>query len=716
MKPLIKKSGQILLLISSIATLAFSTQAVESTLWQQFKTAKSNGSEPTLPDFSYAGYEYSEITILDTNNWKVFNVADFGASPDDDSFDDAGIQAAIDAAEANGKGIVQFEQGRYRVSPNNRVDQIITIQSDNILLKGKGTSASTGTVIFVAEPKVGLGSVNGVYGNPMFVFSPPDHELSRSTITMLDADAQRETFKIRVEDSSELNVGQKIVLWARTTDLTDDMFSGFPIGADWEGVNSNGIAIREIHTIKAINGNSITLREPLHITLKKSYDVSIRSINMLHNVGVENIRFVGNWPKYGEDFIHHKTVNGVRDDIHDYGWTAMKMLHVNNGWIKDVEFKDFNQNLAIRTSSAITVSQVKISGKKAHASIAISESYGILVKDSEDTAGHHHGPGVSQRNSGGVFLRYKMKTGQAIDSHGGGPYASLYDSVGKGNMDKNGGNQASYPHHLSHFVAWNFEMDSGPDSYDFWSTNQRNGHTFFQPYFVGLHGKNVSLKNSTLAANESQGSKVEPGSLFEAQLGLRRLPGFTYLGTEGGSKSFIDKVDIAFGTEGKYNFKYNVSGIVDFNTATFGDPTPGTKKVVYYRPAAPAEFFFTSKENENVVVTSLSIVKFGANGNYATKYNLQSDILCDRESFGSDPAPGVKKECFIQKISTPSGYSFKANEGATVNISAPINVAFGAKGEYIFKYNVTSDIPCTRAVFGSDPKPGVAKKCYIRAR
>ncbi len=549
-----------------------------SKLWEQFKSAKKRDVEHTLPDFSYAGYEYSEKPIISTSDWNIFNVKAFGAIANDGLYDDVAIQAAIDAAERSGGGIVQFGRGKYDVSPNQDTNQYISIQSSNILLKGKGIGPN-GTTVFVDKAKLGS-NANKYYGTPMFKISSPTKKLS--DITTLSADAAKGSFNIQVTDPSEFKIGQKIVLWLfKNKEKSDDYFSGFNTGEKWSA--KDGMSIREIHTIDAIDGKTIKLREPLHISLKQSYGVRVRSIEMLENVGVEDIKFSGNWPSYGENFIHHKVVNGVKDNTHNYGWTALAMERVHNGWVKNVEFKDLSQCLLIKTSSAVTVSRVLISGKKSHTSINISESYGVLVKDSQDVAGHHHGPGVARRNSGVVYLRYRMAVGQNIDSHGGGPYASLYDNVSNGHFDKNGGAHSAYPHHLKDLVFWNFELKGGPSKYNFWQTHGRNGHTFLQPYFIGLHGYNVDFAEGTYSSNESKGARVYPNSLFEAQLGLRLLPEYKYCCEAGTSKTFKLPVDVAFGAEGQYNFKLGVTGPVTFDESTFGDPAPGAVKSVYYR-------------------------------------------------------------------------------------------------------------------------------------
>jgi len=88
-------------------------RAQTTPVWNQFVQAKANGTEPTLPDFSYAGYHYSEKELPDISSWPVFDVTTYGAIPNDGVYDDAQVQAAIDAAKANGRGVVFFPPGKF---------------------------------------------------------------------------------------------------------------------------------------------------------------------------------------------------------------------------------------------------------------------------------------------------------------------------------------------------------------------------------------------------------------------------------------------------------------------------------------------------------------------------------------------------------------------------------------------------------------------------
>ena len=95
--------------------LADLRQGGVSRTWEQFVSASQAGTEPILPDFSYAGYHYFRKRVPDAIH-PVFDVTRYGAVPDDDRSDQAAIASAIAAAEANGSGIVFFPPGEFLVN------------------------------------------------------------------------------------------------------------------------------------------------------------------------------------------------------------------------------------------------------------------------------------------------------------------------------------------------------------------------------------------------------------------------------------------------------------------------------------------------------------------------------------------------------------------------------------------------------------------------
>lgn len=89
----------------------------------------------------------------------IFNVQAYGAAGDGSTDDTAAIQAAIDAAEAAGGGVVQLPLGTYLVSSE------LTIEANRIVIQGEGSgttiqsNATTGNVFEVKNPDATFQSI-----------------------------------------------------------------------------------------------------------------------------------------------------------------------------------------------------------------------------------------------------------------------------------------------------------------------------------------------------------------------------------------------------------------------------------------------------------------------------------------------------------------------------------------------------------------------------
>ena len=102
----------IFVLIAGLLT-HYANAQMTTALWHDFVESRKKGKTPILPDFSYAGYHFSEKPIPDVSGNKKFSVTDYGAIPNDGISDEKGIQDAIHAAEKNNGGIVFFPAGKY---------------------------------------------------------------------------------------------------------------------------------------------------------------------------------------------------------------------------------------------------------------------------------------------------------------------------------------------------------------------------------------------------------------------------------------------------------------------------------------------------------------------------------------------------------------------------------------------------------------------------
>ena len=478
-------------------------------LWEDFVKAKKSGGTPVLPDFSYAGYEFSEMDIPSVSGKKVFKVDDYGAKPNDVLFDDAAIQKAIDAAEASpGGGLVFFSPGKYLIAPDEDAKKQIRISKSGIVLKGSGSGAG-GTEIYQANMRI-----NG----RQFLFKPEERRVEK--LTTVVKDAGRETFSVVVADASKLKVGQDVVVRHKSEEFTKLYFSPLDLKPQWTRLfgDKGGMLVYEIHTITKIEGDKVSFKNPLHIDLKmvKSASWTIEPYYSIDHCGVEDILFTSNWKNYPEEFIHHK------NEIHDYAYEAIGMEYLKNSWVRNCEFHDWNEGVFIRSGYQVTVENTHFRGKKGHASVHARTGYGVLVKKCSFNGAQHHGAGTGYSAVGTVITQCSLGTDQNFDIHSGQPYATLYDDIDGGVFYNLGGPEPGHPHHGKELVLWNFHHKSNKDQhYNFWDMSRRRNYTIAQPLIVGFTSdKVVTFENA--GVNQSQGAPVLPKSLFEAQLELRR--------------------------------------------------------------------------------------------------------------------------------------------------------------------------------------------------
>lgn len=479
-----------------------------SPLWKAFQQAKGEERSKGIPDFSYAGYHFSEKAVPDVSGRKKFNVTDYGAIPDDDRYDDDAIQAAIRDAEKNpGGGVVFFPPGKYIIAPDESPEKRISITHSNIVLKGSGSGAG-GTEIY--QDKMRL-------NNRQFLFKP--EKMESRTLTTIAADVPRESFWVEVADASALKPGQDVVIRHRSEAFTRQYFAPLALKEQWTRLfgPKGGMLIFEIHTIEKIDDKKVKFVNPLHFDLRivPDYPFELANFTPIEECGVEDILFSSNWKNYPEDFVHHKNA------IHDYAWEAVGFEYVKNSWVRNCVFRDWNEGIFIRSGYQMTVENLTFEGKKGHASVHARTGYGVLIKNCRFNGAQHHGPGVGYSASGTVITGCSLGVDQNIDSHSGQPMATLFDDIDGGVFYNLGGPEQGHPHHGRDLVFWNFYHRSGKDqSYDFWDMSRRRNYTIAKPVFAGFRSDHpVGLSN--YGVNESQGKAVWPRSLFQAQLEWR---------------------------------------------------------------------------------------------------------------------------------------------------------------------------------------------------
>ncbi|MGY5355935.1 DUF4955 domain-containing protein [Wenyingzhuangia sp. IMCC45467] len=490
-------------------------QEQDCNIWENYKTAKQNNTEAILPDFSYAGYQYSEVEIPKMD-YKIFDVTQFGAKPNDTKSDKTAILKAVNAATKNGKGVVFFPKGKYYI--NTKKDELnsIIIKSSNIIFRGEDEKE---TILFFdkdlppTDPKK-------LWTCPYAIETQAGG--ADRFLTNIIANSQRETYSITVKNSDKIKKEDWVILKVlnNNPDLITYDLQPLKPAPEWTSILNKGVQVNERHKVKSVNGNTITFYEPIHYDIQAKHNWKLYSFAHINEIGFENIHFEGNWKK---DFVHHRSAQD------DGGWSILKINRAVNSWIKNCTFSNVNNAAGFSQSAACTALNITIKGNIGHGAVhAEGGSTGILLAKINDLAGMHHAAGVGGGSTTGtVVWRSKHPAHTSFESHASQPRCTLFDNVEGGFfLGRAGGAKQNLPNHGRYLVLWNYnETDEAETNFEFWSTK-----TWYwkivPPIIVGFHGSGTTFKEDEIQVLESLGTPVKPTSLFESQLALRlgKLP------------------------------------------------------------------------------------------------------------------------------------------------------------------------------------------------
>ena len=227
------------------------------------------------------------------------------------------------------------------------------------------------------------------------------------------------------------------------------------------------------------------------------------------------------------------------------------------------------------------------------------------------------------------------------------------------------------------------------------------------------------------------GSDPTPGVVKGcfAQTGTASSGTDTLLASEGGLFTVPTGTLVKYGAGSSWVQK-TINGTAHCNNIDFGsDPAPGVAKSCYSvgtgtttpppTTTTPPAGTKLADEGQSFTLADATAVKYGAGTGWVQKV-VSGTTHCNNIDFGSDPAPGVAKACYVDGGSTttppptttapPSGTKLAA-EGQSFTVASATIVQFGVNSSWVQK-SVTGTASCSVAFFGSDPAPNVVKACY----
>lgn len=513
--------------------------------WIEFDNDLENN---VLLDFSYAGYKHGEVAPPDVYSlgYKVYDITDYGATPNDGKSDRKAFIRALEAMGAvrgkdadairyqvNGgsaKSIIYFPEGEFILQGEEDQDKNKTIRMTfgDFVIKGAGRGKTILKMEVENEPT-----------DPTKMWSCPvlleiKHNSGMSELAQITQDSPKGGFSVEVSSTVKVKVGDWVCLMLENNDPELIKKSMLPYEATPTMTNmiEKGIQVYDYHQVVSVKGSTVTFKEPLMHEVEAKWNWKLMYFNHYENVGVEDLTFQG----YAKsNFIHH----GSAAD--DGGFKMLDFVRMTNSWMRRVDFISVSEASSVLNSANISVYDVKISGNRGHSAIRSAGSSRVFLGKIQDlshennganiveNAGQFHACGVSKQSLGAVIWNAHWGTDACFESHATQPRATLIDHcLGAFMPWRQGGDENQLPNHMEDLTIWN--MNATSVSYDqkwnnefLWWDAKNRWQKNLPPTIIGFHGASIKFGDpeNQIKRLESNGKKVEPASLYEAQLNRR---------------------------------------------------------------------------------------------------------------------------------------------------------------------------------------------------
>ena len=329
-----------------------------------------------IPDFSYAGYKNSNVSIPKVT--KVLKKIRPLAGDNTAHINEAIQSLSSVKKDKNGiRGVLVLEKGRYDVHG------IIKVDVEGLVVRGEGSGSNpdSATVIY--------GRYNVPAKRTIMVVGSGDSKwpkgIDKTDIVTDFVPVNSHTFDVK--DAKNFKSGDLIVIehpcteeWLKAID-----YGGPSTEPGWK-VNDWPIMFKR--TITKISGNQITVDVPvynhLNRKLSQSFIYKIQD-NSKQQIGIENLRI---------EIMDFKE----RDKDEDHARNALAMTGVRDSWIRNVSTANFAfAGILLNNSERVTVDKCVaedpvslIHGGRRYNFLADSYSSQILFKDCVAKKGRHN--------------------------------------------------------------------------------------------------------------------------------------------------------------------------------------------------------------------------------------------------------------------------------------------------------------------------------------
>lgn len=543
-----------LILFSSLPVLS----QVKPGLWTEY--VSNPNAHPNIPNCSYAGYRYGD-EALPSGTGKIYNVknAPYGAKGDQSADDTEAIRKAIKDAENAGGGIVYLPDGHYTCSG------VLFINGDNVILRGE---SQDNTVIHFTKSLTDgyapnyTGGANldqiiwswaggNIWITPRskntYLDSKPANLIdewlagndtykaakeawnTKEQIARVTSTEDRGAFSFTVDNPSQIKPGDYIAIryknpadWSLMKYFAGD--GTFAANYTW-GSGTGWISPQNrpyvdwVVQVDGVEGNKVTLRQPLRVPLRAQWEPVIMSMgDLIKESGVENLT-IELEKDYESDYGNSNWRNANHNK--EKGWNGIYVNNAVNCFARNVTVYDAEMGAGTAASKNITFSGIKIHGKdkkkSAHHGLTcrvqsqdiLFENFELLNYDQFD-----HGINVEDFSMGNVWHAGIVNKG-CFDTHKLIPAECIRTNIKVDVGGGYGGSGEAGPQIGTRFVHWNVEIKGATNNTITPATTMPMGA------IVGITGDRPSSSSASGCIVEACNIGVTPADLYVGQKELR---------------------------------------------------------------------------------------------------------------------------------------------------------------------------------------------------
>ena len=449
-------------LLTTLPFLLLADTMTSRQLWRQY--TENPDTHPNIPNISHAGYRRGEQPL--PRPPVVANVRDAGAKGDGVTDDSTAFREAIDQAAARGGGTVLVPPGTYLMN------EVLHLKHSRVVLLGAGPDHST--LLFgrslteaVGERRSGSGHASAwswmggmVWVGPENTFDDEGRIATREgwpvgdTLAAVRQPAVRGDRTLTVNAPDALREGQFVLMsWKNPEDLSLlHEIAGHALMREYNWRRDAAGMVRMSRwrwpvQIERIQGNEVTLAQPLRIDTRPEWEVQFQEIQTcIEEAGVEGLTL---------KFANPRPMGRHLEDIGNNGIYLNRAI---NCWVHNVVIDGAENGLIHAAAKHTTVSGLILRGPRMHHATALrAGSHDNLITDFTVEAPVFHGINTEGLATGNVWRRGVMKHG-TFDSHRAMSWDFVRTDITLHNDGRPGGGNTAGPLHGRRVVHWNIRV------------------------------------------------------------------------------------------------------------------------------------------------------------------------------------------------------------------------------------------------------------------